>query len=154
MTKQYRSYSDHEIANYVLGVRLSESNTTGIQHNLSNNNAAAARALKWEAYFLGIVDGLAPQPPDAQVLNNIQQTLQINLADNATPINQDKDNEAECARYLADKKKNKCLQKFKINKFNMALITAIIIIIALVAIISTQGSGEKTLVQETVNLNK
>lgn len=72
--KPQRSYSDPEIACYVLGLDLPEQ-AEGIQALLAHDDAAAARALKWEAYLLGIVDALpATRPPD-EILERIQQTL-------------------------------------------------------------------------------
>lgn len=70
----HRSYSDHEIANYVLGVEMPD-HAIHIQARLARDDAAAARALKWEAYFLGIVDALPPSPPPAELLAQIQATL-------------------------------------------------------------------------------
>jgi len=72
--KPQRSYSDPEIACYVLGLDLPDQ-AEGIQALLARDDAAAARALKWEAYLLGIVDALpATRPPD-EILERIQQTL-------------------------------------------------------------------------------
>lgn len=72
--KPQRSYSDPEIARYVLGLDLADQ-AQGIQALLAHDDAAAARALKWEAYLLGIVDALpVTQPPDT-ILEQIQQTL-------------------------------------------------------------------------------
>ncbi|WP_368642915.1 hypothetical protein [Castellaniella ginsengisoli] len=71
---RHRSYSDHEIARYVLGLDMPE-RTADIQARLAHDDAAAARALKWEAYFLGIVDALPVQPPPDAVLDRIRQSL-------------------------------------------------------------------------------
>jgi anti-sigma-K factor RskA len=72
--KAHRSYSDHEIARYVLGLDMAE-HTGEIQARLARDDAAAARALKWEAYFLDIVDALPASPPPPSVLASIQATL-------------------------------------------------------------------------------
>ncbi|HET8596279.1 MAG TPA: hypothetical protein VFM22_00805 [Castellaniella sp.] len=72
--KAHRSYSDHEIARYVLGLDMAE-HTREIQARLARDDAAAARALKWEAYFLDIVDALPGSPPPPSVLASIQATL-------------------------------------------------------------------------------
>lgn len=72
--KPHRSYSDHEIACYVLGLDAAE-RTQAIQARLATDDAAAARALKWEAYFLSIVDALPPSPPPPALLAQIQSTL-------------------------------------------------------------------------------
>jgi anti-sigma-K factor RskA len=72
--KQQRSYSDPEIACYVLGLDLPEQ-AQGIQALLAHDDAAAARALKWEAYLLSIVDALPATPPPDEVLQKIEQTL-------------------------------------------------------------------------------
>jgi hypothetical protein len=72
--KPQRSYSDPEIACYVLGLDMAEQ-AQDIQALLAHDDAAAARALKWEAYLLSIVDALpAAEPPDT-LLPKIQQTL-------------------------------------------------------------------------------
>ena len=72
--KQHRSYSDHEIACYVLGLDMPE-HAGDIQARLAHDDAAAACALKWEAYFLGIVDALPPAPPPEALLMQIRTTL-------------------------------------------------------------------------------
>ncbi|WP_322994834.1 hypothetical protein [Castellaniella sp.] len=72
--KSHRAYSDHEIACYVLGLDMHHQ-TQDIQARLAHDDAAAARALKWEAYFLGIVDGLTPSAPPPELLMQIQATL-------------------------------------------------------------------------------
>ncbi|MGB6006951.1 hypothetical protein [Castellaniella sp.] len=72
--KQHRSYSDHEIACYVLGLDMPE-HAGDIQARLARDDAAAACALKWEAYFLGIADALPPAAPPAALLMQIQATL-------------------------------------------------------------------------------
>lgn len=79
--KSHRSYSDHEIGCYVLGLDMPEAQD--IQARLAQDDAAAARALKWEAYFLGIIDGLPPSQPPAEVIARIQATLGIQ---DETPI--------------------------------------------------------------------
>ena len=72
--KPQRSYSDPEIALYVLGLDLPEQ-AQGIQALLAHDDAAAARALKWEAYLLSIVDALPVTPPPDEILGQIEQTL-------------------------------------------------------------------------------
>ena len=72
--KSHASYSDQEIARYVLGLDMPE-RVADIQARLARDDAAAARALKWEAYFLGIVDALPPQPAPDAVLDRIRQSL-------------------------------------------------------------------------------
>lgn len=72
--KSHRAYSDHEIACYVLGLDM-HNQALEIQARLAHDDAAAARALKWEAYFLGIVDGLAPSAPPPALMRQIQATL-------------------------------------------------------------------------------
>lgn len=72
--KSHRSYSDHEIARYVLGLDMGL-HAQEIQERLARDNAAAARALKWEAYFLDIVDALPPSPPPPSVLAQLEASL-------------------------------------------------------------------------------
>ena len=72
--KPQRSYSDPEIARYVLGLDMAEQ-AQDIQALLAHDDAAAARALKWEAYLLAIVDALPPTAPPDTLLPQIQQTL-------------------------------------------------------------------------------
>ncbi len=73
-TNRHRSYSDDEIARYVLGLDMPD-RVADIQSRLAHDDAAAARALKWEAYFLGIVDALPAQPAPDAVLDRIRQSL-------------------------------------------------------------------------------
>lgn len=72
--KDRRSYDDREIARYVLGL-YDETQSNNIQQCLARDNAAAARALKWEAYFLGIVDALPQSVPPPALLAQIEETL-------------------------------------------------------------------------------
>ncbi|WP_322998924.1 hypothetical protein [Castellaniella sp.] len=72
--KQHRSYSDHEIACYVLGLDM-PGHANDLQARLAHDDAAAACALKWEACFLGIVDALPPAEPPEALLLQIQATL-------------------------------------------------------------------------------
>ena len=75
-----QSYSDDEIARYVLGLDMPE-RVADIQARLARDDAAAARALKWETYFLGIVDALPRQPAPDAVLDRICQSLGMSLQD-------------------------------------------------------------------------
>lgn len=77
---KHRSYSDDEIARYVLGLDMPD-RVADIQSRLAHDDAAAARALKWEAYFLGIVDALPAQPAPDAVLDRIRQSLGMEMED-------------------------------------------------------------------------
>jgi anti-sigma-K factor RskA len=81
--KPLRSYSDDEIARYVLGLDMPD-RVADIQSRLAHDDAAAARALKWEAYFLGIVDALPAQPAPDAVLDRIRQSLGMEMEE--TPV--------------------------------------------------------------------
>jgi anti-sigma-K factor RskA len=74
------AYSDDEIARYVLGLDMPE-RVADIQARLARDDAAAARALKWETYFLGIVDALPAQPAPDAVLDRICQSLGMTVED-------------------------------------------------------------------------
>src|SRR5690606_3910094 len=78
MKPNYPSFSDDEIARYVLGLDMPD-RVAEIQSRLAHDDAAAARALKWEAYFLGIVDALPAQPPSDAVLDRIRQSLGMEM---------------------------------------------------------------------------
>ncbi|MGB7525002.1 MAG: hypothetical protein WA923_11790, partial [Castellaniella sp.] len=79
-THKHRSYSDDEVARYVLGLDMPD-RVADIQARLAHDDAAAARALKWEAYFLGIVDALPAQPAPDAVLDRIRQSLGMEMED-------------------------------------------------------------------------
>jgi hypothetical protein len=84
--KSHRSYTDHEIARYVLGVEM-PGQARDIQASLAHDDASAARALKWEAYLLSIVDALPPSPPPYELLEQIRATLGMaDLVANADPV--------------------------------------------------------------------
>lgn len=72
--KHPRAYNDLEIARYVLGLDVPEQ-SRNVQKRLAKDDAAAARALKWEAYFLDIVDALPPAPVPETLLSRIEGTL-------------------------------------------------------------------------------
>ena len=80
MKPTLHSYSDEEIARYVLGLDMPD-RVADIQARLARDDAAAARALKWEAYFLGIVDALPAQPAPDAVLDRICHSLGMTLTD-------------------------------------------------------------------------
>lgn len=146
MNKPYRSYSDHEIANYVLGIELSANTTHGIQHNLAIDNAAAAKALKWEAYFLSLTDGLKKQQPPEDILQNIQNTLGITIA--AVDEN---------ASVVADTKPESVIQADETpkrfdSKFKLAIGLALIIVIGFIAWASLKAPVEQSMTQQTIDL--
>lgn len=76
--KAPRSYSDAEIAHYVLGLTLPAEQERDLQDQLAHDDAAAARALKWEAYLLAIVDALPPSPPPPALEQRIRSSLGMN----------------------------------------------------------------------------
>lgn len=65
---------DHNIAEYVLGLSPA-SDMAQIQDMLSRNDPAAACALKWEAYLLGICDSMVPIAPPPNLFGRIQDAL-------------------------------------------------------------------------------
>lgn len=82
-----RSYSDQEIAHYVLSPDGAEQ-AENIEALLAHDDAAATRALKWEAHLLGIVDTLPPVQPPETLWASIQNTLGLDgdaLATNSVP---------------------------------------------------------------------
>lgn len=87
--KSPRTYTDLEIARYVLGLYMPEQSRQ-VQKRLALDDAAAACALKWEAYFLDIVDALPPAPVSDTVLLRIEQSLgmQGHIAPGADPNGQ------------------------------------------------------------------
>lgn len=68
------SYQDLDIAEYVLGLQA-DNEAAAIQACLAQDNAAAACALKWEAYLLSIVDELEGVAPPAELQARIRATL-------------------------------------------------------------------------------
>lgn len=152
MNTPYRSYSDHEIANFVLGVELSASTNQAIQHNLAKDDAAAARALKWEAYFLSIVDGLATSKPPEEILNKIQTTLNIKANDlNANSENEPKDISLEAGNIdLKPSDKSRFLGKKSLFKAGISIL--LLILIGFISWASLKAPAEKTLTHETINL--
>jgi len=74
--KSARSYSDHEIACYVLGLDGPDQ-ARDIQARLAQDDVAAACALKWETCFLSIVDALPPAPPPDELLLRIRASLDM-----------------------------------------------------------------------------
>jgi anti-sigma-K factor RskA len=65
---------DMRIAEYTLGLSPARE-IAGIQEVLSRSDPAAACALKWEAYLLGICDSMAPVAPPADLFARIQDAL-------------------------------------------------------------------------------
>lgn len=152
MNKPLRSYSDHEIANYVLGIDLPKNISEGIQYKLAADDAAAARALKWEAYFLSLVDGLEPLKPAADNLENIQKTLNISI-DAADNENQSLDqitdafaNSTEAGQIFSRKK--------RISKLSKVIGAIVVFIVILIALISFKAPVEQSITQQTIDLKK
>uniref|UniRef100_UPI00333F52D5 hypothetical protein n=1 Tax=Castellaniella defragrans TaxID=75697 RepID=UPI00333F52D5 len=86
MKHSTRAYTDLEIAEYVLGL-AAPGDTAGIQAWLAQDNAAAACALKWEAYLLDIADDLPGEPPAPGLYTRIQNSLGFAaLADDAAIV--------------------------------------------------------------------
>ncbi|MDN5842108.1 MAG: hypothetical protein L0H54_01500, partial [Alcaligenaceae bacterium] len=65
---------DDLIAEYTLGLSSPEV-ARQIQARLSRDDAAAACALKWETYLLGISDSLKPVPPPPELFAQVQKAL-------------------------------------------------------------------------------
>ncbi|MBV6272141.1 anti-sigma factor [Alcaligenaceae bacterium CGII-47] len=65
---------DRRIAEYVLGLSPI-SDVSRIQDMLSRHDPAAACALKWEAYLLGICDSMVPIAPPPNLFDQIQDAL-------------------------------------------------------------------------------
>lgn len=65
---------DDLIAEYTLGLSSPEVSAQ-IQTRLSRDDAAAACALKWETYLLGISDSLKPVPPPPELFAQVQKAL-------------------------------------------------------------------------------
>ncbi len=72
--KPAQNFSDYDIACYVIGIDKPEVDHY-IQAHLASDDAAAARALKWEAYFLDLVDALPKAQPPAEILLALEQSL-------------------------------------------------------------------------------
>lgn len=65
---------DNLIAEYTLGLSSPEQ-ARQIQARLSRDDAAAACALKWETYLLGISDSLEPVEPPPELFAQVQKAL-------------------------------------------------------------------------------
>lgn len=74
MKSTLRIDQDRSIAEYVLGLSPS-SDMAQIQDMLSRHDPAAACALKWEAYLLGICDSMVPIAPPPTLFGRIQDAL-------------------------------------------------------------------------------
>lgn len=74
MKTTLRIDQDRSIAEYVLGLSPS-SDMAQIQDILSRHDPAAACALKWEAYLLGICDSMVPIAPPPTLFGRIQDAL-------------------------------------------------------------------------------
>lgn len=74
MKSTHHMDQDRRIAEYVLGLSPS-SDVAQIQGILSRNDPAAACALKWEAYLLGICDSMVPIAPPPTLFGRIQEAL-------------------------------------------------------------------------------
>lgn len=146
MNKAYRSYSDHEIANFVLGVELPNNIAQGIQHNLASDDASAARALKWEAYFLSLADGLKPVTVPDDIFNNIQSSLNIKIAN--TDDNSDFVTKPATENLIqAEPTPKKPKQKFRLIVGAIALLIVFFLTWA-----SLKAPIEQTVTQQTVDL--
>ncbi|CAM5793118.1 hypothetical protein CCAE64S_03127 [Castellaniella caeni] len=155
--KSHRSYSDHEIARYVLGLDSPE-HTQDIQARLAQDDAAAACALKWEAYFLGIVDALPPAPPPATVLAGIQATLGIEeTPTDAAPTTGRPSHEApETASDTATTPapaRPRCAWRFGRKQAVVASIVAVVIILVVLVLSASLHHTSSTVVQQTIDLD-
>lgn len=80
-----RMNQDCRIAEYVLG--LSPANdAVQIQDMLSRSDPAAACALKWEAYLLGICDSMVPIAPPPDLFDQIRDALGHQRPLRTTPV--------------------------------------------------------------------
>ncbi|MER1968127.1 hypothetical protein [Castellaniella sp. GW247-6E4] len=80
-----RAYTDLDIAECVLGLTPPE-DTAAIQAWLAQDDAAAACALKWEAYLLDIADELPGLPPAPELQARIQASLGFAAASDDAPV--------------------------------------------------------------------
>lgn len=153
--KAPRPYSDMEIACYVLGLDMAE-DTAGIQTLLAHEDAAAARALKWEAYLLDIVDALPPSMPSEATLQRIEQTLGMTLAEAspalsapgmpAAPLMTDPGRTEKTGTSM---RRARMLRRLRLAGVITTLIVALLAGIVLWAIMRTTPS---TVVEQSINL--
>ncbi|MGB6242672.1 MAG: hypothetical protein WBF69_09350 [Castellaniella sp.] len=153
--KTHRSYSDHDIASYVLGLDMPDY-AVDIQARLAHDDAAAARALKWEAYFLGIADALPPSPPPAALLAQIQATLGMEDAPIQRESRQAQDPNAQSSddAAAADKPTTRSRTR-RLSKRRVALaVGAVLVVLVAVVLIwaSLKPLPASTTVQQPLHL--
>lgn len=144
MKNTYRYYSEYEIAQYVLGLDLPEATKNGIQQYLASDNAAAAKALKWESYFLGFVDAIpAQEPPDA-VLDKLHTSL------NLGPVITRPISISEPTDHVEPARPQQAARKHII----LILAAIALVVIAVLLITAANHETKTNLVQEKIQLNQ
>ncbi len=98
MKHSSQSYTDLDVAEYVIGLTAPD-DAHAIQDWLAKDDAAAACALKWEAYLLGIADAVPREAPTADLYARIQASLGFTAeADAATIVHEGRQVRAERPR--------------------------------------------------------
>ncbi|MFV0284468.1 MAG: hypothetical protein ACK5JE_11855 [Castellaniella sp.] len=153
MSTRPAAYSDAEIARYVLGLHTPE-RVADIQSRLACDNAAAARALKWEAYFLGIVDALPPEPVPDAVLSRICQSLGMDM-EAASVMGETRPGAVAQRSVLRDSPPRRPRRGPRLRRGRVALALGLAIALGLAALVlwaSLQPAPVGTVVQHPVEL--
>lgn len=152
--KPLRSYSDDEIARYVLGLDMPD-RVADIQSRLAHDNAAAARALKWEAYFLGIVDALPAQPVPDAVLERIRQSLGMEMDEPPVMGESATDSAAQRPTAVDGSRHRRTQRGVRLRRGRVAAALGIAVVLCLVALALWAGlrpTPVGTVVQQPVHL--
>ncbi|WP_269498657.1 hypothetical protein [Castellaniella sp. S9] len=147
-----RTHTDLDVAEYVLGLAAAD-DTAEIQAWLARDNAAAACALKWEAYLLGIADDLPGEVPAPALRARIHASLGFTQTDGVSIISERRAPRAEPSRRTSGRRRPVRLRRGRVAAVAAAAVALAVSVLVGVAIWRPAGQQSTEQAVDLVPVN-